>query len=188
MPRTGLVGLLALGVATPAHAQSDRVPRDRTALFADLGGSVQSWGEPRRSTFLAVGVQAGLMFEPGLRLALRADVGPGDSDRRPPFYPSLVYAAEFGPLFAPARGWVLTPSLRLAQTDDIRLGTNLGVALPLDVTLPSGLRLGLDLGVAANFGGSRYTCQGIECEARTSKSVQAAFLGGLRAGFGQPWP
>ncbi|MEI9950083.1 MAG: hypothetical protein WDO74_14205 [Pseudomonadota bacterium] len=119
----------------------------------------------RVSEAVSLGAQAGVYIAGRVRLTAKIAF-PTESvgDQQLDFesatkVPSFFYAFSVG--FAAVRTptFVMSPGLMLARTDVSDYGTMVGVDLPLDWVMKSGLRLGLEGGLGRAFGGrSAVSC------------------------------
>jgi hypothetical protein len=133
--------------------------------------------EHRISESVSLGAQAGVYVAGWLRLTAKiafptegigdqdADFGSGTKA------PSLFYAFSVGVAAVRTPTFVLSPGLLFARTDVGDYGSMLGVSLPFDWVLKSGVRLGLEGALGSAFGGRSASCStatGADCSQRPS--------------------
>lgn len=117
------------------------------------------------SQSVSVGAQAGVFVAGRARLTAKiAFPTEGLGDQQADFgseakNPSFFYAFSAGVAALRTPTFVMSPGVMLARTDVSDYGTMLGLSLPLDWVMKSGLRLGLEGGLGRAFGGRRaVTC------------------------------
>jgi len=179
----------AIAQPRPTEAERAATPSAAEGWFLDFGFAVNDYGGLIEAFFPSFGVQGGLVTDFGLRLTLRADTSASvtsDGQRDNGTYaPWLVYAAGVGVVGLRTPNLVIAPSLVVARTSNHRLGTNLLLVYPIDWTLDSGFRLGVDLGLGYNFSGVDYEVYDEYRSPSTSHDLARVLLVGVRSGWGE---
>ena len=134
----------------------------------------------RISESVSIGAQAGVFVARRVRLTAKiafptegwgdqeADFGSGAKN------PSLFYAFSAGYAAVSLPTFVMSPGLMLGRTDVGDYGTMLGLSVPLDWVMRSGLRLGLEGGLGRAFGGQRVIACNTPGSADCSQQPQYA--------------
>jgi len=149
----GLVPIAPVAPPPPRYAKDAAAS---STPFFDAILVAADW-KNRISESVSVGAQAGVFVARRVRLTAKIafptdqaeDFGSGTKN------PSIIYAFSAGYAAVSLPTFVMSPGLMLARTDVGDYGTMLGLSVPLDWVMKSGLRLGLEGGLGRAFGGQR---------------------------------
>ena len=174
-----------------------RYPDDaavRSSPFFDAIVLVADW-QYRLSESVNLGAQAGVYVVRRLRLTAKlafptessADVQ-SDVDGRRGI--SFLYAFSAGFAVVRTPTFVMAPGVMFARTDVSDYGTMLGLSLPFDWVLKSGMRLGLEGGIGSAFGGRSVVDCGSNCDLPRYENRHAgvAYWLQFQIGFGLNHP
>jgi hypothetical protein len=140
--------------------------------FLDAIVAGVAW-QNRFSQPINVGAQAGMYIEGRLRLAIRIAVPTGENTDQPGVSglssagyqsrtaadPSFLYGASAGLVVYDTQSFALAPGIAFGRSNVADYGNLLGLSVPLDWVLPSGMRVGMEADLGRAFGGYyRFQC------------------------------
>ncbi len=188
---------------SPAERLADGAAAENTP-FVDLLISHLAFDE-RYSSGVNIGVQGGAYVAKRLRLAARALMPTGATEDDSYYYydeeqtpndVNVVFGASAGVIAVATRSLVFAPSIAFLMQDALDYGTFVGLAFPVEWTLPSGVRFGVELDLGRSFGGERtvYRYVGGDSPRREEGTEKRPFGTGIMlqfnvgTAFGRPEP